>query len=79
VQDWLAYRAAQGRPIDPAGEPQGRQGAEDLRRQAVEAWRSLRAKEGESRGGKVDRRELDAGTQSVAEPRSRDRGADFSS
>jgi len=78
VQDWLAYRAAQGRPIDPAGEPQGRQGAEDLRRQAVEAWRSLRAKEGESRGGKVDRRELDAGTQSVAEPRSRDRGADFS-
>lgn len=78
VQDWLAYRVAQGRPIGPAGETQGRQGAEDLRRQAIEAWRRLRAKEGESRGGKLNRRELDAGAEGVPEPRARDRGADFS-
>ena len=75
----MAYRAAQGRPIDPAGASQARPGAEDLRRQAIEAWRSLRAKEGESRGGEITAdRDRDAGRDSAPQQRGGERGQDHS-
>jgi hypothetical protein len=80
VRDWLAYRATQGRAVGAADERHAsRQGAEDLRRQAIEAWRSLRAKEGESRRGQSTAgRDRDASPQSPLQQRSRDAGSDHS-
>ncbi len=79
VRDWLAYRAAQGRPVGAADEREARRGAEDLRRQAIEAWRSLRAKEGESRRAqRTTGRDRDATPDGASLPRSRGHGPDSS-
>lgn len=78
VKDWLAYRAAQGRPIgsDSDRSPQRRQ-SEDLRRKALEAWRGQRAKEGERRDSQIAAdRSRTVAPDSVLEQRSRD--PDFS-
>lgn len=78
VQEWLAYRAAQGRPIGRDCDRQpGRQDAEDLRRRAVETWRSLRAREVESPGSERHRDpRQDAPDSHPAQ--SHDRGSDLS-
>lgn len=77
VRDWVAYRAAQGRPVGPTDRSQ--RGADEVRRQAVESWRKLRAKEGEIRGGEsAVSPDRNLGPDSAPAPRSLNGDSEFS-
>lgn len=82
VRDWLAYRARQQQADRGQGEASSRRPTmDDIRRRAVEAWRSLRARGAESQPSGEDRRDRDAGGDREHAAQTRDSpglGDDFS-
>jgi hypothetical protein len=62
VQDWLDYRASrEGAQPAGAGQSSPPLSMEEIRRRAVEAWRSLQARGAESNPSAASVRERDAG------------------
>jgi hypothetical protein len=82
VRDWLEYRAG----LERAAGGQANEGSpplslEEIRRQAVEAWRSLQARRAESQLSAADGRDRDGGRDQSEAERARDApglGDDFS-